>query len=721
MGAIQDAAKVAYAKGPTGTPTNPDKDVIVDLFGTVEQQVTGAAAGMIRATTLVGLGAGTRVGQPGQVTAGPDKGEWLWNGSAWIRTGDLIDSAALEATDAEQQDDINAANARLDALDQGMPTDMYAGRNIVATITTADGTVIAQILDDGSAVSGKTVDQIIDPDTIGGLVDNAFSGAVVVETDGKVRVRGLYNSTGLPGFAHIVNYGQSNAGGADALPVVSGADQLLGAIKPIMGVQTWRDFIYSTTPAARGPGWLHPVDLFEANDGFSRGETYSTGIAGQLKAGGSGGRFSSSQKEHGSKIYFTNPTAGGRYLSEIIPAGTFGHYLTFLDDMTKAKAWATAMGMEYGLAGIAFCQGEAEGAAMKMSSGGAVLNFATLVSQWSAMLIALRAQMETDAKAIGAVVRNLPMFVAQTMAYGTGEAQATAAHSDPNIILCGPTYYAPTAINSTIVPAEDAGGRYHGDEIHHSADGQRWMGEMIGKAWRHVVELGRRWRPLEPIRVYRVSNTEIRVKYFVPRPPLIIDSAIMAPLFQKGFLLGLGTLDTPTTGCIVNSVAVSGDEVVLTLDASTPVAAAAAAYIKYGLNTYSVSTPAGATAVGTGAAYANGRASTTMTFAGDLSALFTPLLREGAFYLKATGVSLTIRDVTVVGGNTIFRGETAEVAGTPATGVIMELHRPAGGGNICDSDDTISVFNFEGTNSGRVGAPYPLNNFARIQASAIET
>ncbi|TIX89182.1 hypothetical protein [Rhizobium sp. P44RR-XXIV] len=569
MGVIRDKAKLVYAAGPSGDPTEPDKTEIIDLNGVIEDAVTGAGADLVRATTLGGLTAGTRVGQPGQVTQGADKGEYTWNGSAWIRTGDLIDAAALEASDATQQQDIDAANARLDALDQSMPTDIYAGHNIVAAVTTADGTVIAQILDDGSAVSGKTVDQIIDPDTIGGLVDNAFGGAVVVGADGKVRVRGLYNSTGLPCFAHVVNYGQSNAGGADALPVVSGADQLLGAIKPIMGVQTWRDFVYSTTPTARGAGWLHPVDLFEANDGFSRGETYSTGIAGQLKAGGSGGRFSSSQKERGSKIYFTNPTAGGRYLSELIPSGTYGHYATFLDDMAKAKAWAAAMGLEYGLAGIAFCQGEAEGGNMKMSASGPTLNFADLVSQWSAMLIALRSQMEIDAKALGAVNRNLPMFLAQTMAYATGEAQATAAHSDQNVILAGPTYYAPTAINSTIVP--------------------------------------------------------------------------------------------------------------------------------------------------------NGRASTEITFAGDISAITAPLLREGAFYLKTSGVAMTIRDVRLSGGNTIMRGETAENIGTPATGVVMELHRPGGGGNVCDSDDTISVFNFEGANTGRVGTPYPLNNFARIHASAIET
>ncbi len=65
----------------------------------------------MRATSLAALNAipGTRAGQPGQVTATSDKGEYVWSGSAWVRTGDLIDGATVTAISVKA----DATEARL--------------------------------------------------------------------------------------------------------------------------------------------------------------------------------------------------------------------------------------------------------------------------------------------------------------------------------------------------------------------------------------------------------------------------------------------------------------------------------------------------------------------------------------------------------------------------------------------------------------------------------
>lgn len=81
----------------------------------VERSIVGAAAGLVRSATLAGLPDGTRVGQPGEVTAGADIGAYTWDGSEWDRVGDIIDPAALQA-DIDTKADLTALAATNDAV-----------------------------------------------------------------------------------------------------------------------------------------------------------------------------------------------------------------------------------------------------------------------------------------------------------------------------------------------------------------------------------------------------------------------------------------------------------------------------------------------------------------------------------------------------------------------------------------------------------------------------
>src|SRR5688572_27580299 len=64
----------------------------------VERDIVASKAGMVVFELLSELNGtpGTRVGQPGRVTTDPDKGEYSWSGSAWVRVGDIIDADALQ-------------------------------------------------------------------------------------------------------------------------------------------------------------------------------------------------------------------------------------------------------------------------------------------------------------------------------------------------------------------------------------------------------------------------------------------------------------------------------------------------------------------------------------------------------------------------------------------------------------------------------------------------
>lgn len=100
MGVIADAINIAFSDGPSSNPDRPDKAAIRRAAVVIEDQVGGAAAGIKRSATVAGLGTGDRMSQPGQVTAGAGKGEYYWSGTAWVRTGDLIDPPLLDAKTA---------------------------------------------------------------------------------------------------------------------------------------------------------------------------------------------------------------------------------------------------------------------------------------------------------------------------------------------------------------------------------------------------------------------------------------------------------------------------------------------------------------------------------------------------------------------------------------------------------------------------------------------
>lgn len=96
MGVIRDKAKLVYATGSFGAAKEPDKSEIIDLNGAIEDAVTGAGAGLVRSDGSIPLTPGTRVGQPGQVTAGAGKGEYVWNGSVWVYAGVYTDAIVLQ-------------------------------------------------------------------------------------------------------------------------------------------------------------------------------------------------------------------------------------------------------------------------------------------------------------------------------------------------------------------------------------------------------------------------------------------------------------------------------------------------------------------------------------------------------------------------------------------------------------------------------------------------
>ncbi len=151
MGDIANAFKQTFADGPSSEPQQVDKASARMLGVLIEAANDGAAAGEKRGPTIASLGPGDRVNQPAQVTSGGDKGEYYWNGSAWIRTGDLFDPTAVQASITTVQDGLEDVNATVEAT---LPTSPSAPT--LVPIVVADGQPVAWVDQNGFNAAGLT-------------------------------------------------------------------------------------------------------------------------------------------------------------------------------------------------------------------------------------------------------------------------------------------------------------------------------------------------------------------------------------------------------------------------------------------------------------------------------------------------------------------------------------------------------------------------------------
>jgi hypothetical protein len=113
-----------------------------------------------------------------------------------------------------------------------------------------------------------------------------------------------------------------------------------------------------------------------------------------------------------------------------------------------------------------------------------------------------------------------------------GMAQLEAANENEDIVMVGPVY-----------PMSDVGD-------HLDANGYRWYGEMIGKVIYKTQVLGEKFSPLQPARISRVAGNpkQIKIKYSVPKPPLVLDTNTLLQMPDYGFNLYVNDSKQTITG-----------------------------------------------------------------------------------------------------------------------------------------------------------------------------
>lgn len=146
----------------------------------------------------------------------------------------------------------------------------------------------------------------------------------------------------------------------------------------------------------------------------------------------------------------------------------------------------------------------------------------------------------------------IPLFISQISAWGASPISVVAqmqleAHirSKGKVILVTPGYFMP----------------FQSDCRHYTAEGQMQLGKYFARAYKRVVIDGLTWNPVRPKKI-TISNNKVYVKYFVPAPPLVLDTTLLTNPGDYGFRYDVDGVAVPITNVEVES----SDTIVISFD-----------------------------------------------------------------------------------------------------------------------------------------------------------
>ena len=256
-------------------------------------------------------------------------------------------------------------------------------------------------------------------------------------------------------------------------------------------------------------------------------ETMSSALANTLTARSPQTNYTSIVTRHGdgSKSY-----AG-------LKKGT-AYYTKGMDQVQKAMDFAVTYSNEYRVVAITTVHGESD-------HKGGTANYDDLLLEW-------RSDYDADVKVLTGQTNDIPMFFCQ-MSSHTKYGDATslipydqlwvAENSRLHYMVC-PKYFLP-----------------YSDGVHLNAQGYRLLGEYYGKALKQVLVDGLDWQPLKPTEI-SIAGAVITVKFHVPAPPLMIDTATVLSQTNLGFEYA----DDSASATISSVVIVAGDVIEITLN-----------------------------------------------------------------------------------------------------------------------------------------------------------
>lgn len=334
-------------------------------------------------------------------------------------------------------------------------------------------------------------------------------------------------------YNHLITYGQSLASAAEGWPALSvtpGYDNLMlgnsvrsgaasgGAFKPVGGAE-FKPLQAVVQRHLKAMEILTPADTSAlGKHAQEEGESVEVGAANMARR-----LYLDQQGNPQHLLLVSNAATSGRSVSQLVKGGDYDEYKRVLGAVKQAKTLADEQEASYSVSAFFWLQGEFD---YSHTNGG--INDK---DRYKGYMRQLRSDLNADTAVAMAQQQQMPAFFTyQTDAKSSvkdgslaiGMAQWELAQEEDGWYLVGPVY-----------PYVDKG-------THLAANGYRWFGQMLGRAYHRVVIEGRNWLPLSPAKATAVGK-EIYVDFLVPHPPLAFDQPYIGHMARdvenKGFMV----------------------------------------------------------------------------------------------------------------------------------------------------------------------------------------
>ncbi len=548
----------------------------------MESKLEGAAEGLVSAATWsqLALTSATRIGQPGRVPTTdtgvhvdpitgesvPNGGDYRWSGTAWQRTGDVIDPKGL-ATQINSMVVTSVDTAMLEPSDDLIPGFGFAiymeDTGVVSFGIRHDGTFVAYAQAD---IVYAVDDEALFSEYVHAITDAVGKVAVGVRRDGSIdaalnisdsilsaievsRLSRAEGKVGVKGdlFARAqVTVGldrvMSTVGGV-ARPYLQRKDiasptylfdtdakiaMLMagGQSLSVGGLIGAGSVVNATAPAPQNAlmfntgvvgvqsNVLDPATLIDflsarevAGSGF--GETQGSAMASWLYRKGR-------LLDEASRAYlYRSHGSSGKLISELNKAGGQPPFFNAVKEAQKAVSIASAYGKQIWVPSVMWTHGEGD------------RSVGTSFTAYRAALIQLLADYNSDIRAVLPADNGpISMIMDQLSAGADGAsagspalAQLDAARNAAGFYISTPKYIFRMNV---------------ADVVHLNALSYAVLGEYQAKAWRRINIEGEAWKPLWPVSLVR-NNAQVVINFNVPRGSLAWDFDLLPPAKNFGF------------------------------------------------------------------------------------------------------------------------------------------------------------------------------------------
>ena len=342
----------------------------------------------------------------------------------------------------------------------------------------------------------------------------------------------------------IIVYGQSLAAGATSRPLLPEP--------PSASNLTYRGGVRGGAKGAQDFSAAKALEEDEHNpapDGMdNRGETVCSGAAAYASR--------LAQAENGIDpashvLFISSAGKSGAAISELQKGGAW-----YRDQFLRHLNGASAFCGSRVLRAIFWLQGETNSDGRREDS---------TIAEYKAALRRLRADIEAEARSATGQRAPVPFIVYQhSTNIGTNPDIARAyfeliREAGSPFFFAAPTYLFPHAE----------------DGLHLTAEGYRWLGCYFGRAYKQMVHDRIRPQSIMPLGVSR-RGAEVRIRFSVPQPPLVLDTVDLAATADYGFSLYARDERIALSAARIKD----GDTVVLVAEGNLP----AAITVKYAMD-----------------------------------------------------------------------------------------------------------------------------------------